>query len=136
MEIARTRPESMRGPAEHFTGDVWLDAIVGDGPPRVAHPRPQRPLHPRRAHRLAPPSAGPGPLRDRGRGPGAEPRAAPVEAIRAGDTIRFDPDEEHWHGAAPATFMTHLALQEVDDEGIPAYWGEHVSDEEYGAGPG
>ena len=49
-------------------------------------------------------------------------------------TIRFDPDEEHWHGAAPSTFMTHLALQEVDDEGIPAYWGEHVSDEEYGAG--
>jgi quercetin dioxygenase-like cupin family protein len=57
-------------------------------------------------------------------------RGGPVETIRAGDTITFEPDEEHWHGASPTTFMTHLALQEADDEGVPAYWGDHVSDEE------
>ena len=33
MKISRKRPESVPGPAEHFIGDVWLDAIVGDGPP-------------------------------------------------------------------------------------------------------
>ena len=47
----------------------------------------------------------------------------------------FEPGEEHWHGAAPNRFMTHLAMLEVDDEGNAASWGEHVSDEEYGAAP-
>jgi hypothetical protein len=31
--------------------------------------------------------------------------------------------------------MTHLAMQEVDDQGSPLTRGEHVSDEEYGAAP-
>jgi quercetin dioxygenase-like cupin family protein len=59
-----------------------------------------------------------------------------VEAISAGDVVRFEPDEEHWHGASPSHLMTHIAIQEADDEGIPAHWGEHVSDEEYRAEPG
>ena len=29
--------------------------------------------------------------------------------------------------------MTHLAMLDVDDEGTPATWGDHVTDEEYGA---
>jgi hypothetical protein len=32
--------------------------------------------------------------------------------------------------------MTHIAIQEVDDAGSPVSWGEHVTDEEYGAEPG
>ena len=114
MEITRTRPESMRGPAEHFTGEVWLDPIVGDGPPES------------RTRAL---------FVTEGVGR-AQTKGGDVEAIRAGDTIRFEPDEEHWHGASLGTFMTHLALQEVDDDGNPAYWGEHVTDEQYGAEPG
>ena len=39
------------------------------------------------------------------------------------------------HGAAPGRFMTHLAMLEVDDEGNPGRWGEHVTDEEYAAAP-
>jgi hypothetical protein len=31
--------------------------------------------------------------------------------------------------------MTHLAIQEVDDQGNAATWGDHVSDEEYAAAP-
>ena len=50
-----------------------------------------------------------------------------------GQTVR--PAEVHWHGAAPNRFMTHLALVEVDDQGNVATWGEHVTDEEYGAEP-
>jgi quercetin dioxygenase-like cupin family protein len=134
MKISRKRPESMRGPAEHFTGDVWLDAIVGDGPPESrtralsVHfaPGARTAWH---RHPL-------GQVLYVIEGEGlAQSRGGPVGAIRAGDTIRFDPDEEHWHGASPSTFMTHLALQEVDDEGIPAYWGDHVSDQDYGAEP-
>ena len=37
--------------------------------------------------------------------------------------------------SAPNRFMTHLAMQEVDDQGSPVSWGEHVSDEEYGVAP-
>ena len=47
----------------------------------------------------------------------------------------FEADEDHWHGAARKRFMTHLALVQVDDEGTTADWGDHVTDEEYGAGP-
>ena len=45
----------------------------------------------------------------------------------------FEPGEDHWHGAAPNRFMAHLAMQEVDDQGSPVTWGEHVTDEEYNA---
>ena len=47
----------------------------------------------------------------------------------------FEPGEDHWHGAAPNSFMPHFAMVEVDEEGNSATWGEHVSDEEYGAAP-
>jgi quercetin dioxygenase-like cupin family protein len=59
----------------------------------------------------------------------------PVEVIRPGDRVFFEPGEDHWHGAAPNRFMTHIAMQEVDNQGSPVTWGEHVSDEEYGAAP-
>jgi hypothetical protein len=62
-------------------------------------------------------------------------RGRPIEVIRPGDSVFFEPGEDHWHGAAPNRFMTHLAMLEVDDEGNPATWGEHVTDEEYGTAP-
>lgn len=43
----------------------------------------------------------------------------------------IEPGEQHWHGAAPDRFMTHLAMFEVDDDGTSATWGDHVTDEEY-----
>ena len=63
----------------------------------------------------------------------AQRRGGPVEVIRPGDRVFFEPGEHHWHGAAPNRFMTHIAIQEVDDSGSPVTWGEHVTDEEYGA---
>jgi quercetin dioxygenase-like cupin family protein len=53
--------------------------------------------------------------------------------VRPGDRVFFEPGETHWHGASPTRFMTHLSLVEVDDHGKSATWGEHVTDEEYGA---
>jgi quercetin dioxygenase-like cupin family protein len=55
--------------------------------------------------------------------------------IRPGDRVFFEPGEEHWHGAAPDRFMTHLAMLEVGDDGNPATWGDHVTDEEYAQAP-
>lgn len=54
----------------------------------------------------------------------------PIEEIRAGDVVWFPPDEKHWHGAAPNTAMTHIAIQEALD-GSVAEWMEHVSDDQY-----
>jgi hypothetical protein len=63
----------------------------------------------------------------------AGPSGGPVEVIRSGDRVFFEPGEEHWHGAAPNRFMTHLAMLEVDEEGNSATWDEHATDQEYGA---
>jgi len=55
----------------------------------------------------------------------------PIQEIRAGDTVWFEPGEKHWHGAGPKTAMTHIAMQEALD-GSPVDWLEKVSDEQYG----
>ena len=61
----------------------------------------------------------------------AQREGDPIEEIRPGDVISFAPNEKHWHGAAPATAMTHIAIQEALD-GKVVDWMEKVSDEEYG----
>ena len=56
----------------------------------------------------------------------------PVEEIRPGDVVWIPPGEKHWHGAAPTTAMTHIAIQEKLD-GKTVDWIEPVSDEQHGA---
>jgi quercetin dioxygenase-like cupin family protein len=56
----------------------------------------------------------------------------PIEEIRPGDVVWFPPGEKHWHGAAPTTAMTHIAIQEALN-GSPVDWMEQVSDEQYQA---
>ena len=46
--------------------------------------------------------------------------------------VRFEPGEKHWHGAAPTTAMTHIAVQEALD-GQAVQWLEPVTDEQYHA---
>jgi len=55
----------------------------------------------------------------------------PVEDVVAGDAVVIAPGEKHWHGAAPTTAMTHIAIQERLD-GTAVHWLEKVSDEQYG----
>jgi quercetin dioxygenase-like cupin family protein len=58
-----------------------------------------------------------------------------VLRIRAGDTVICPPGEEHWHGAAAGTFMSHLAmLENRSDGGDPTTWLEPVTDEDYQPG--
>jgi quercetin dioxygenase-like cupin family protein len=54
-----------------------------------------------------------------------------IEEIRAGDIVWFQPGERHWHGAAPTTGMTHIAIAEMLD-GKVVEWLEQVTDEQYG----
>jgi len=65
----------------------------------------------------------------------AQRRGGPVEVIRPGDRVFFEPGEDHWHGAAPTRFMTHIAMLDVDAKGNSATWADHVSDAEYAAAP-
>jgi quercetin dioxygenase-like cupin family protein len=54
-----------------------------------------------------------------------------VQEIRPGDVVYIEPNEEHWHGATPARFMSHVAIQEADKNGQVVTWLKHVTDEEY-----
>jgi quercetin dioxygenase-like cupin family protein len=54
-----------------------------------------------------------------------------VEEIRPGDVVLFSPGEKHWHGAAPGSSMTHIAVQEALDGNV-VEWLEHVTDSQYG----
>ena len=58
----------------------------------------------------------------------------PVQEIRSGDTVWIEPGEKHWHGAAPTTAMTHIAICEMKD-GKAVDWMEKVSDEAYALAP-
>lgn len=59
--------------------------------------------------------------------------AGPIEDIRPGDVVWFEPGEKHWHGATPTTAMTHIAIQEKLD-GKVVDWMEQVTDQQYRKG--
>jgi quercetin dioxygenase-like cupin family protein len=123
MEV-RDKGPTNKGPAEWFTGEVWVDNVAqGHGATRttvgLVHfaPGARTAWH---AHELAQTlyvTEGEGRVQSRGEA---------VVPIRAGDVIVASGGEWHWHGAAPGHFMAHLAVSEGGVE-----WGEHVSDAEY-----
>ncbi|MFH8345277.1 cupin domain-containing protein [Streptomyces sp. NPDC018045] len=124
MEITRSRADSQAGPAERFTGTVWLDELA-------APPAPSRlrmfSVHFAPGARTAWHRHPHGQVLHVTEGAGlVQRRGGPVEEIRAGDTVWTGPDEWHWHGAAPGTFMTHLAVVEAADDGTTADWGRLV----------
>lgn len=65
--------------------------------------------------------------------------APPIPAVGRADrgdpaahVVTVGPNEKHWHGAAPMTTMTHIAIQEALD-GKNVDWLEKVTDEQYNA---
>ena len=133
MEITRSSVETVGGPSEWFTGAVYIDTIASPSEPaRLAASS----VHFTPGARTAWHTHPNGQTIWVTEGVGlCQHRRGPIEVIRPGDRVFFEPDEEHWHGAAPNRFMTHLAILQVDAEGNPATWGDHVTDEEYGAAP-
>lgn len=131
--IIKNTVATAAGPRERFTGSVYVDAVAApSGPSRLSAglvhftPSARTAWH---AHPL-------GQTLYVIEGVGfAQRRGGPVEVIRPGDRVWTEPGEEHWHGASPDRFMTHLALQQVDDQGSAAAWGRLVTDEEYAAAP-
>ncbi len=130
MQITRNSNETMAGPGSWFTGAVYVDSVATpSGGSRLTAssvhftPGARTAWHTHPNGQTIYVTEGVGLVQRRG---------ATVEVIRPGDRVFFEPGEDHWHGAAPARFMTHLAMLEVDDQGNSATWGAHVTDEEYG----
>jgi quercetin dioxygenase-like cupin family protein len=131
VQITRNSLDTNRGPAEWFTGAVFIDPVADPSPPsRVAaasvHFTPGGRTH-WHTHPL-----GQTIFVTEGQGL-CQREGGPIEAIRPGDRVHFEPGENHWHGAGKTRFMTHIAIQEAGDDGSPATWGRPVTDEEYGA---
>ena len=131
MQITRNSIETMAGPSEWFTGAVYVDAVATPaGASRLSASSVHFTPGARTAWHTHPNGQTIFVLEGVGL---AQRRGGPVEVIRPGDRVFFEPGEDHWHGAAPTRFMTHIAMLEVDNEGNPSTWGAQVTDEEYAA---
>jgi quercetin dioxygenase-like cupin family protein len=133
MDITRSSLDTVKAPADWFTGDVYLDAVAAaPAPARVqanlVHftPGARTAWHMHALGQTIFVTEGVGLCQRRG---------GPIEVIRPGDRVFFEPDEDHWHGAASNRFMVHLAINEVDDDHALAVWGDKVTDDEYAAAP-
>ena len=130
MEIKRNGSQpAAKGPAEWFTGVVRIDPLhQASEPARVGcayvtfEPGARTAWHTHPLGQTLVVTAGCGRVQRRG---------GPVEEIRPGDVVSIPPGVKHWHGAAPTTAMTHIAIHEYL-EGKAVDWMEQVSDPEYG----
>lgn len=129
MRIIRTPPPSRLGSAEQFTGTAWIDEIVIASPPsRLSALNVHFAPGARTAWHRHPVGQVLRIVEGIGR---VQSCHGPIEEVRAGDIVIAAPDEWHWHGASPESFMTHLAIQEADANGQFVYFGSLVSDPEY-----
>ena len=132
MEIKRNGSQpSGKGPIEYFTGNVRVDPLFdAPAPARVYgasvtfEPGARTAWHTHALGQTLIVTAGCGRV---------QRWDGPIEEIRPGDVVWFEPGEKHWHGAAPTTALTHIAIVERV-EGQGAEWLEKVSDEAYLAG--
>jgi quercetin dioxygenase-like cupin family protein len=129
MDIERggSRPAA-KGPADWFTGTLRIDPLFDAHPPARAagatvtfEPGARTAWHTHAFGQTLIVTSGLGLVQREG---------GPVQEIRSGDVVWFEPDEKHWHGASPATAMSHIAVHEALD-GKLVDWMEHVSDEQY-----
>src|SRR5437868_10323399 len=129
MEIKRVGTQaSTKGPADWFTGTVRIDPLFqATAPARAAaasvtfEPGARTAWHTHPLGQTLIVTAGVG---------RAQQEGGPIEEIRPGDVVWFPPGLRHWHGAAPTTAMTHIAITEFQN-GKNVDWLEKVSDEQY-----
>ncbi len=119
---------SIKGPADWFTGDVRIDPLFakkesthGGGALVTFEAGARTAWHTHPAGQTLIVISGLGWVQREG---------GPIEEIRPGDVIWFEPEEKHWHGASANKAMSHIAIQEeVNGEAVK--WMEKVSEEQY-----
>jgi len=129
MNIQRVGSKpSGKGPEDWFTGTVRIDPLFPVTPPARAagnavtfEAGARTAWHTHPLGQILIVTAGCGRVQKWGE---------PALEIRPGDVVWIEPGEKHWHGAAPTTAMTHIAIQEALD-GSAVEWLEHVSDQQY-----
>jgi quercetin dioxygenase-like cupin family protein len=130
LSIARagTQP-AQKGPGEYFTGSVRIDPLFqptgttqASGAYVTFEPSARTAWHTHPRGQTLIVTSGVGRVQLEG---------GPIEEIRAGDVVVIPAGKRHWHGAAPATAMTHIAIQEHQD-GKVVDWMEKVTDDQYG----
>ncbi len=133
MQITRNSLDTGQGPSDWFTGTVYIDVVAAP----IATARAGAALvHFTPGARTAWHTHPHGQTIYVTEGIGrCQREGGPVEEIRPGDRVYFEPGENHWHGAAPSRFMAHIAIHEADETGSPVTWGDHVSDDQYNAAP-
>jgi quercetin dioxygenase-like cupin family protein len=133
MQITRSGLQpSAKGPADWFTGTVRIDPLFqAHAPTRAAgnavtfEPGALTAWHTHPLGQVLIVTFGCGWVQRQG---------GPIEEIRPGDVVWFEPGEKHWHGATPTTAITHIAIQEALD-GKAVEWMEKVRDDDYQRGP-
>jgi quercetin dioxygenase-like cupin family protein len=128
MKYTRSSGQTAVGAAEWFTGDVYIDGLrdqddqsaVGCGHVRFTPGARTAWHHHPKGQTLY--------VTD---GVGLVATRTGVHEIRPGDVVYIEPNEEHWHGATPARFMAHVAIQEADEQGQVVTWLDHVTDADY-----
>src|SRR5436853_4338105 len=133
MQITRNSLDTNPGPSDWFTGAVYVDTVAAPSEhSRVGAasvhftPGARTAWHTHPHGQTIWVTEGVGLCQREG---------GPIEVIRPGDRVFFEPGENHWHGAAATRLMTHVAIQQADESGSPVTGGEHVTDEQYGQAP-
>lgn len=129
MQITRISAATEKGPSDWFTGTVYSDTIAtASGTSRLTASLVHFTPGARTAWHTHPHGQTIYVTEGVGR---CQRLGGPVDVIRPGDQVFSEPGECHWHGADPDSFMTHLAMQQADDEGRVVTWAEQVTEEEY-----
>jgi quercetin dioxygenase-like cupin family protein len=129
MKLVSTQNmQTRRGPEEWFTGVAWMDAAPATSSPDAGifrvlfEPGARTNWHTHPEGQILYVITGEGRVQKEGE---------PTVAIGSGDLVYFAPNEKHWHGAWPDTFMVHIATNPANTSGGGTDWMEPATDEEY-----
>lgn len=121
-------PQGDKASPDYFTGNVWVKGLVGADDAfhtQIANvvfaPGARNHWHTHPGGQILIVTAGSGYYQERGK---------PIQLLQKGDVVKILPEVEHWHGAAPDSAFTHIAINTNTQKGV-VEWLEAVTDEEY-----